>query len=142
MQRKNKKRWEKVKKLNLKWYALIHHYDKEKLDPYNVLYEDMVYDVDKVIDNTNDYEKIKYEVSSWLSWMFRSRTEYEWIASQWTGKEFEEKIDIYDQVIPNIDVLTEYLILKLAPRRYKDIMTTKKTEYEAPKYINEGIHKS
>lgn len=142
MKRENKKRLEKVKKLNLKWYALIHHYDKEKLDPYNVLYQDMVYDVDKVIDETNDYEKIKYEVSSWLSWMFRSRTQYEWIASQWTGKEFEEKIDIYDQVIPNIDVLTEYLILKLAPKRYKDIMKTKKTEYQAPKYVNEGIYKS
>lgn len=127
MQRTNKKRLEKVKKLNLKWYALIHHYDKEKLDPYNVLYADMVYDVDKVIDETNDYGKIKEEVSSWLSWMFRSRTEYEWIASQWSGKEFEEKIDIYSQVIPNIDVLTEYLILKLAPRRYREIMKTKKS---------------
>ena len=36
----NQKRMEKVKKLNLKWYALIHHYDQEKLDPYNVLYDD------------------------------------------------------------------------------------------------------
>ena len=134
MKRENKKRLAKVKKLNLKWYALIHHYNQKKLDPYNVLYEDMVYDVDKVIDDTNDYEKIKYEVSSWLSWMFRSRTEYEWIASQWTGEEFEEKIDIYDQVIPNLDLITEYLIFKLAPKRYNKIMATRKN-FEPNTYL-------
>ena len=134
MQRENKKRWEKINKLNLKYYALIHHHEGDKLDPYNVLYEDMVYDVDKVIDKTNDYEKIKYEVSSWLLWMFRSRTEYEWVASQWTGEEFEEKIDIYDQVIPNLDLITEYLIFKLAPKRYHKIVPTRKN-FEPNKYL-------
>ena len=50
MQRENKKRWEKINKLNLKYYTLIHHHEGDKLDPYNVLYNDMLYDVDKVID--------------------------------------------------------------------------------------------
>lgn len=122
----NQKRMEKVKKLNLKWYALIHHYDQEKLDPYNVLYNDMLYDVDKVIDDTGDYEKIKAEVRISLMHRFWARTEYEWIASQWTGKEFEDKIDLWRQCYANLDLITEYLIFKLAPRRYNKIMVTRK----------------
>ena len=122
----NKKRMEKIKKLNLKWYALIHHYDQEKLDPYNVLYDDIVYRIDEVIDKTGDYEQIKEKVRIELMSMFWSRTEYEWIASQWTGKEFEDKIDLWRQCYANLDLITEYLIFKLAPKRYKDIMKTRK----------------
>ena len=92
----NQKRMEKVKKLNLKWYALIHHYDQEKLDPYNVLYDDIVYRIDEIIDKTGDYEQIK------------------------------EKIDIWTQLYANLDLITEYLIFKLAPRRYNKIMATRK----------------
>ena len=138
----NKKRIEKIKKLNLKWYALIHHYDKEKLDPYNVLYDDIVYYIDEVIDKTGDYEQIKEETKRELMSMFWSRTQYEWIAKEWTGKDFKQKIDIWYQLEPNLDRITEYLIFNLAPKRYKDIMKTKKTEYELEPYINRGIHKN
>ena len=122
----NQKRMEKVKKLNLKWYALIHHYDQEKLDPYNVLYEDMVYHIDEVIDKTGDYEQIKEKVRIELMSMFWSRTEYEMIVSNWSGKDFKEKIDIWTQLYANLDLITEYLIFKLAPRRYNKIMATRK----------------
>jgi len=134
MQRENKKRWEKINKLNLKYYALIHHCDQEKLDPYNVLYNDMLYDVDKVIDDTGDYEKIKAEVRISLMPRFWARAEYEWIASQWTGKEFEDKIDLWRQCYANLDLITEYLIFKLAPRRYNKIMATRKN-FEPNTYL-------
>ena len=122
----NQKRMEKIKKLNLKWYALIHHYDQEKLDPYNVLYDDIVYRIDEVIDKTGDYEQIKEKVRVELMSMFWSRTEFEWIAKEWTGKEFEDKIDLWRQCYANLNLITEYLIFKLAPRRYNKIMTTRK----------------
>jgi len=126
MFRMNQKRIEKIKKLNLKYYALIHHYDGDKLDPYNVLYNDMLYDVDKVIDDTGNYDEIKKEVRISLMHRYWSRSEYEWIASQWTGKDFEDKIDLWRQCYANLDLITEYLIFKLAPRRYNDIMKTRK----------------
>ena len=122
----NQKRMEKVKKLNLKWYALIHHYDQEKLDPYNVLYDDIVYRIDEIIDKTGDYEQIKEKVRIELMSMFWSRTEYEMIVSNWSGKDFKEKIDIWTQLYANLDLITEYLIFKLAPRRYNKIMATRK----------------
>ena len=122
----NQKRMEKVKKLNLKWYALIHHYDQEKLDPYNVLYDDIVYRIDEVIDKTGDYEQIKEKARIELMSMFWSRTEYEMIVSNWSGKDFKEKIDIWTQLYANLDLITEYLIFKLAPRRYNKIMATRK----------------
>ena len=130
----NQKRMEKVKKLNLKWYALIHHYDQEKLDPYNVLYEDMVYHIDEVIDKTGDYEQIKEKVRIELMSMFWSRTEFEWIASQWTGKEFEDKIDLWRQCYANLDLITEYLIFKLAPKRYHKIVPTRRN-FEPNTYL-------
>lgn len=122
----NKKRMDKIKKLNLKWYALIHHFDGDKLDPYNVLYPDIVYYIDKCIDETGDYEAIKEKTRRELMSMFWSRTEYEWIASQWSGKDFEQKVDIWYQLYANLDLITEYLIFKLAPRRYNKIMATRK----------------
>lgn len=134
MQRENKKRWEKINKLNLKYYALIHHHEGDKLDPYNVLYNDMLYDVDKVIDDTGDYEKIKAEVRISLMHRFWARTEYEWIASQWTGKEFEDKIDLWRQCYANLDLITEYLIFKLAPKRYHKIVPTRKN-FEPNTYL-------
>jgi len=134
MQRENKKRWEKINKLNLKYYALIHHHEGDKLDPYNVLYNDMLYDVDKVIDKTGDYEQIKEKVRIELMSMFWSRTEFEWIASQWTGKEFEDKIDLWRQCYANLDLITEYLIFKLAPKRYHKIVPTRRN-FEPNKYL-------
>ena len=130
----NKKRMEKIKKLNLKWYALIHHYDQEKLDPYNVLYDDIVYRIDEVIDKTGDYEQIKEKVRIELMSMFWSRTEYEWIAKEWTGKQFEDKIDLWRQCYANFDLITEYLIFKLAPKRYNKIMATRKN-FEPNTYL-------
>lgn len=122
----NQKRMDKINKLNLKWYALIHHHDKEKVDPYNVLYDDIVYHIDEVIDKTGDYEQIKEKTRRELMSMFWSRTEYEIIVSNWSGKDFKEKIDIWTQLYANLDLITEYLIFKLAPKRYKKIMTTRK----------------
>lgn len=129
MFRMNQKRIEKIKKLNLKWYAFnSNHKTKEdtKLEMYNVLYNDMLYDVDKVIDDTGDYEQIKAEVRISLMHRFWSRSEYEVIVSNWTGYDFEQKIDIWYQLYANLDLITEYLIFKLAPRRYNDIMNTRK----------------
>ena len=117
---------EKIKKLNLKWYALIHRFDGEQLDPYNVLYDEIVYHIDEVIDKTGDYEQIKEKTRRELMSMFWSRTEYEWIASQWSGKDFEDKVDIWRQLYANLDLIVEYLIFNLAPKRYKDIMKTRK----------------
>lgn len=122
----NQKRMEKIKKLNLKWYALQHGYDQEKITPYNVLHDDIVYYIDECIDKTGDYEQIKEKTRRELMSMFWSRTEWEWVASQWSGKEFEQKVDVWYQLYANLDLITEYLIFKLAPKRYHDIMKTRK----------------
>lgn len=122
----NQKRMEKIKKLNLKWYALIHHFDRDKVEPYNVLYTDIVYYIDKCIDETGDYEQIKEKTRRELMSMFWSRSEYEMVVSNWGGKDFEQKIDIWYQLYANLDLITEYLIFKLAPRRYNKIMATRK----------------
>lgn len=130
----NQKRMEKIKKLNLKWYALQHNYNEEKITPYNVLYDEIVYYIDKCIDETGDYEQIKEKVRSELMSMFWSRTQWEWIASQWTGKEFKQKVDVWYQLYANLDLITEYLIFKLAPRRYNKIMATRKN-FEPNTYL-------
>lgn len=130
----NQKRMNKIQKLNLKWYALIHRFDGEKLDPYNVLYDEIVYHIDEVIDKTGDYEQIKEKTRRELMGMFWARTEYEWIASQWSGKDFEDKVDIWRQLYANLDLIVEYLIFNLAPKRYKKIMTTRKS-FEENTYL-------
>lgn len=125
---------DKIKKLNLRWYALIHHSNGDIVEPYNVLYDDIVYRIDEVIDKTGDYEKIKEKTRVELMSMFWSRTEYEIIVSNWGGYDFEQKIDIWYQLYANLDLIVEYLIFNLAPRRYKKIMDTR-TDFEPNKYL-------
>lgn len=130
----NKKRMEKIKKLNLKWYALQHNFNEDKLTPYNILHEDIVYYIDKCIDETGDYEQIKEKTRRELMSMFWSRTEWEWVAKEWTGKDFEQKVDVWYQLYANLDLITEYLIFKLAPKRYNKIMATRKN-FEPNTYL-------
>ena len=131
MKRENKKRWEKIKKLNLKWYAFesksaMGSREKAGLEITNVLRGEILYDVDKLISENATYDEIKKELRSWLMYYFWSKSEHEVIVSNWVGYDFEEKIDIWYQLYPNIDRITEYVLINLAPVKYKEIMKTRK----------------
>lgn len=97
-----------------------------KLQYVNVIRQDLIDRVKKLIRKNADYEEIKKEIDASLMCDYWSKSEYEVIVSNWTGPKFEQKIDIYYQLQPNIDRITEYLIKEIAPRKYKDILNKRK----------------
>ena len=99
----------------MKFYALIHHYNEDKVTPYNVISDELIERVRK--NKRKSYEEIREEVKGYLMARYWSRCEYEFVVSQWTGKDFEQKIDIWYQLEPNLDLITKMLIKHVSPRR-------------------------
>lgn len=109
----------------LEWYAFYQETNESKLKYANVLYDRLIERVKKLIRKNADYDEIKKEIDICLMSRYWSRCEYEVIVSNWTGKDFEQKIDVYWQLQPNLDRITEYVIKELAPRKSKEILKGK-----------------
>lgn len=109
----------------LEWYAFHQETNGSKLKYTNVLYDKLIERVKKLIRKNADYDEIKKEIDICLMSRYWSRCEYEVVVSNWAGKDFEQKIDVYWQLQPNLDRITEYVIRELAPRKSKEILKGK-----------------
>lgn len=109
----------------LEWYAFYQDSNANKLKYANVLYDKLIESVKKLIRKNADYDEIKKTIDIGLMSRYWSRCEYEVVVSNWAGKDFEQKIDVYYQLQPNIDRITEYVIRELAPRKSKEILKGK-----------------
>ena len=109
----------------IEWYAFYYLFNSDRLKYTNVIKQSLIDRVKKLIKKNADYEEIKREIDASLMHDYWSKSEYEVIVSNWTGKKFEQKIDIYYQLQPNIDRITEYLIREIAPIKSKEILKGK-----------------
>jgi len=102
---------------DLKWYAFYQDMNDNKLVYTNVLSQDLVEDILKrtkhKIRHIGCYDELKEAIKSYLMWRYWCRSEYEVIVSNWGGREMEEKIDIWYQLEPNLDRITEYVMKEL-----------------------------
>ena len=100
---------------DLKWYAFYQELNSNKLIYTNVLSQDLIEDILKRVKSKSKYRKIdsyitlREAIKSYLMWRYWCKSEYEVIVSNWGGKDFEEKIDIWYQLEPNLDRITEYI---------------------------------
>lgn len=110
----------------IEWYAFDQACSdgtgEGKLEYINVIRDRHLESVKKLIKKNATYEEIKADLRSWFIHDYWSKTEYEVIVSQWTGPKFEQKIDIWYQLEPNLDRITEYIIRELAPRKCEKIL--------------------
>lgn len=106
----------------MKFYAFMQDLNSDKLIYTNVIRQDLIDRVKKAIKKNYTYDEIKEEVKRELMFCYWSKSEYEVIVSNWGGKDFEKKIDIWYQLEPNLDLITTNLIKELAPRKYKRII--------------------
>lgn len=109
----------------LEWYAFYQETNGSKLKYANVLYDRLIERVKKFIKKNADYDEIKKEIDICLMSRYWSRCEYEVVVSNLIGEDFEQKIDVYYQLQPNLDRITEYVIRELAPRKCKEILKGK-----------------
>lgn len=111
----------RVKK-ELKWYALYWDSNEKSLKKTNVIHKALIAEVKKAIKKGYDSVAIKNIVKSYLLWRYWSKYEWEVLVSPLFTRNAEEdevKIDIWTQLEPNLDVITEYLITNLTPKRRK-----------------------
>lgn len=103
----------KVKNVNLEWYVLRWDFNSKKVINYNILQwrkEDIANEVRrKRIYNKSilrEYLKTTFMYDYW------SKTECEFYISDLHGDEYE-KIDIWRQIEPNLDLIVEYVNSKM-----------------------------
>ena len=103
----------KVKNVNLEWYVLRWDFNSKKVINYNILQwrkEDIANEVRrKSIYNKSilrEYLKTTFMYDYW------SKTECEFYVSDLHGDEYE-KIDIWRQIEPNLDLIVEYVNSKM-----------------------------
>lgn len=103
---------------DLKWYAFMQDLNGCSLVYINVLSQDLVEDILKRVRNKTRhigcYDELKEAIKSYLIWRFMSKSEYEVIVSNWSGRNMKEKIDIWFQLEPNLDRITEYVMKELS----------------------------
>ena len=96
------------------WNVIIVGFNSKKIETYNIFdhsrfREDLE---DNYKHNKNDYDAFCEQLDRDLKYYFWSKCEWEVIVSSWPpmpeGKEIEEKIDVYDQVIQNKDIFFKY----------------------------------
>lgn len=111
----------KLKKLP-EFYAFYHSFEGTELKQINVITERLIDDLDKtVFKKYYDFRNNKYDVldtrdkfierlNSELMYRYWSKCEWEFICSNWTGKDFTQKVCVYDQIKPNVPVIADLII--------------------------------
>ena len=95
----------------MKWYVLWHEFNSDKIEPYNI-FNNVRFkeEVDKLLKEFVSLDDFKEKLDSELRYNFWSRAEYEIMCSGLFDRNKAYKIDIYSQVVPNLDVLARYII--------------------------------
>lgn len=63
------------------------------------------------------FEEFKDFIEKQSLYMYWSRCEYEIILVDWPCQKVEEKWDVYDQIMMNIDVITDIVMKECKPKR-------------------------
>ena len=95
----------------MKWYVLRHDFNSDKIEPFNIFNSvSFKKEVDKLIDEFITFDDFKEKLDKALKYSFMSKAEYEIMCSGLFDRNKAYKIDIYDQVKDNLEILAEYII--------------------------------
>lgn len=110
-----------VASLNLEFYALM--WDSNFNEPImiNVLQQHYVLKTinEILIDNINDKKEIREELNSAFMHEFWSRYQYEIDVSQKDDDKIVKRFDVYEQLKPNLDFITDYIYNELFDNHYR-----------------------
>lgn len=89
--------------------VLIYNVNEKKFEPYDIMpYLRMAYYDEN--EKPSSFEEFKEFVINKGRYMWSARCEYEIILSDWPCQKKFEKWDVYEQIMMNIDIITELLI--------------------------------
>lgn len=100
-------------KKNLKsFYTIIYNINKKTFESYDI----MPYLIDEYKDKKKrkkqpvTFDEFKKFIEGASMYQYWSRCEYEIILTSWPNEDKKEKIDIHQQIMMNIDVITNILM--------------------------------
>lgn len=110
---------------NLKWYVLRKDFNADKMERFNIFdHRGFAEDIEKVLKKYENFNTFKESVKKELMYYFWCKSEYEIIVGGLhTELDWEnfEKIDIYSQVLPNLDILCRYIIEEYNKKKRKKL---------------------
>jgi hypothetical protein len=95
----------------MEWYVLWHEFNEDKVEKYNI-FGHRIFDegVRKALKKYTTFKEFKEELRKALFYTYGSKCEYEILCKGFCGGNEWFKIDIYDQVLPNLDILARYIV--------------------------------
>ena len=99
----------------MEWYVLNYDWNAEKICSFNIFNNrGFSQYVDKLLDTFITMDKFVEDLKHELQYYFWSKREYEISVGDAFDTNFDnyEKIDVYQQVLPNIKALAKYIIDK------------------------------
>ena len=96
-----------MKEFNVIWF----NHTLNKFEKYNII-PSLInrYNEQKELNKNSSFEEIKKFILSESLYRWWSKSEYEIILANWPTQKYEQKIDIYQQIKMNIDIITEIFI--------------------------------
>lgn len=109
---------------NLKWYVLIHDFNKDEIRKFNIFDSSNFTEWTEVaIKKYESFKGFKDDLKGALFYAFCSKCEYEIICRGLVSREDNEfKIDVYEQVLPNLDILARYIITEVNKNKRKELL--------------------
>jgi hypothetical protein len=100
-----------MKKEQSPFYVINFDINTEEFEKYNIMpYLVDCYNKEKKSNRPVTFDEFKEFVKSNSMYMYWSRCEYEIILSDWPNQKTYKKIDVYWQIMNNIDIVTEVLM--------------------------------
>ena len=108
---------------SLKWVVLIWSFNEDKIEEYNIFdNSNIVTFLKSSINKEYNLEDFTYELDKELRQTFWSKCEYEALIGGLFTRDTSryKKIDVYDQLRPNILLLSKYIYTTLGMGKYND----------------------
>lgn len=96
----------------MKWYVLNHNFNEDTVEMFNIFNSVRFSEgLEKLLNNYVTFDNFVENLEKELMYAFWSKSEYEIMVGGLFSKENKyQKIDIYDQVKPNVRALAKYII--------------------------------
>ena len=96
--------------------VLIWNYNKKQFEAYDIM-PYLMSEYTKLLQKSSLDVSVflicKQFVQQRLQYRYWARCEYEFIASDWPAQRYSHKIDIYEQCLMNLDLITEVFIYNI-----------------------------
>lgn len=98
----------------MEWLVYYWNFNNKKLTSYNILTDNLILEIEQKIENKDicNRQELKEFLDNKFKYDYWSRAEWEIIVGDLYDHACQ-KVDVYEQIRPNLDTITDYLILKM-----------------------------